>query len=357
MSTGSAAGTGFQQFNPTPNAQPQTYTPQTSQVNAPTETMQGQVDSILSRDSPLMQRARSLATQQMGQRGLINSSMAQGAGVAAMTDRALPIAAQDAQTYSQRTLANQDATNQANQFNVGQTNQMFQFGQDLAGRVGMQREQQAFQGTQADLERAQQSQLQSNQFGFQGTQAGLDRGQQTSLQAGQQAFQGGQAALDRGFQGQQNEFQREFQQRIAAMEQSGQDFRQARDIASREMLTRLEQAGITNRFDQDLALKSDMFNAEQINVEKRQITDNAAQLARLNLSINAQNQNIPTAFAASISNTTMSGVSAIMADTTMNAAAKQTAVNNLVNYANAQISWAEKFYNVAIPKIGSAAVV
>lgn len=312
MSTGSAAGTGYQQFNPTPNAQPQTYTPQTSQVNAPTETMQGQVDSILSRDSPLMQRARSLATQQMNQRGLVNSSMAQGAGVAAMTDRALPIASQDAQTYSQRTLANQDATNQANQFNVGQSNQMFQFGQDLAGRFGMQRE--------------------------------------------QQQFQAGQTDLDRGFQADQNQFQREFQERISAIEQSGQDFRQARDIASREMLTRLEQAGITNRFDQDLALKSDIFNAEQINVEKRQIEDNRAQLERLNLSINAQNQNIPTTFAASISNTTMAGVNAVMSDPNMNAAAKQTAINNLVSYANAQISWAEKFYNTAIPRIGSATV-
>jgi hypothetical protein len=312
MNTGSASATGFQQFNPTPNVQPQTFTAQTSQVNAPTETMQGQVDSILSRDNPLMQRARSLATQQMNQRGLVNSSMSQGAGVAAMVDRALPIAQQDAQTYNQRALANQEATNQANQFNVGQTNQMFQFGQDLAGRFGMQRE--------------------------------------------QQQFQAGQTALDRGFQAEQNQFQRDFQQQISALEQSGLDFRQARDIASREMLTRLEQAGINNRFDQELALRSEQFNAEQINLERRQIADNAAQLERLNLSINAQNQNIPTSFAASISNTTMAGVNAVMSDPNMNAAAKQTAINNLVNYANAQIGWAEKFYNTAIPRIGSATV-
>jgi hypothetical protein len=271
--------------------------------------MQGQVSSILSQDNPLMQRARSLATQQMNQRGLVNSSMAQGAGVAAMVDRALPIAQQDAQTYSQRALVNQDATNQANQFNVGQTNQMFQFGQDVASRYG----------------------LQSGQQQFQAEQAGLDRSQQMNVLNVQQSFQ----------------------ERMTALEQSGMDFRQAREIASREMLTRLEQAGVDNRFDRELALKSEMFNIDQLNQERRQIVDNDAQLQRLGLQINAQNQQIPTNFAASISNTTMMGVNAVMADATMSAEAKRTSVQNLVNYANAQISWAEKFYSTSIPALSS----
>ncbi len=91
-----------------------TYDPQTRQVNAQTETVQGQVNSILSKDSPLMQRARTLATQGMAQRGLVNSSMNQGAGVAAMVDRALPMAQQDAQTYAVTASENMGATNRAN---------------------------------------------------------------------------------------------------------------------------------------------------------------------------------------------------------------------------------------------------
>jgi hypothetical protein len=466
MTTGAPGATPYKQFNPTPSVQPQTYTAQTSQVNAPTETMQGQVSSILSQDNPLMQRARALATQQMGQRGLINSSMAQGAGVAAMVDRALPIAQQDAQTYNQRALVNQDATNQANQFNVGQTNQMFQFGQDLAGRFGMQREQQSFQAGESALDRAQQTQLQTNQFSFQGTQADMDRSQQTRMQELQEsgldfrqareivsresmaeldrdfqmrvqtlqesgmdfrqardlalresegaldrdfqmrvqslqesgldfrqardlALRESEAALDRGFQMRvlelqesgldfrqardiasreymaqedrtfqagENQIQRDFNERISVLEQQGLDFRQAREIASREAITQLEQQGITNRFDQELALKSDMFNAEQINLERRQITENKARLDELGLRIDADKQTIPTQFAANISNTTMAGVSSIMGDTTLTAAAKQTAVNNLINYANAQIAWAEKFYATTIPRIGSATV-
>jgi hypothetical protein len=461
MAGSAVSSTPFQQYNPLPNLQPQTYTATTSQVNAPTETMQGQVASILSQDSPLMQRAKALATQEMAQRGLVNSSMAQGAGVAAMTDRALPIASQDAQTFSQRALINQDALNQANQFNVGQQNQLFQMGQDIASRFGLQTGQQQFQSEQATLDRALQTALQSNQitsqefqqlrdissreglaaadralqqtlqanqFNFQGAQAQLDRSLQTALQAKQissqqemqirdissreglaaadralqqtlQAnqfnFQGTQAQLDRslqtalqanqissqqemqirdissreglaaadralqqtlqanqiGFQSQENQLQRSFQERMTTLEQSGLDARQARDIASREMIVQLELQGINNRFDQELALKSDMFNAEQVNADRRQILDNNAQLERLGLTINAQERQLPTQFAATISNSTMAGVSAILSDPAMSAEAKSAQITNLTNYANSQLDWAEKFYDTAIPKL------
>jgi len=62
-------------------------------------------------------------------------------------------------------------------------------------------------------------------------------------------------------------------------------------------------------------------------------------------------QNIPTAFAANISNTTMSGVNAIMSDGTMTADTKKAAITNLITYANAQVDWANKFYSAAIPPI------
>jgi hypothetical protein len=85
------------------------FAPQEREVNAAQETTAGQLQTILAQDSPLMQQARAQAKQGMAQRGLVNSSMAQGAGVAAMLDRATPIAASDAATYSNRALANQAA--------------------------------------------------------------------------------------------------------------------------------------------------------------------------------------------------------------------------------------------------------
>lgn len=284
-----------------------TYTPETRQVNQATETVQGQVNSILSKDSPLMQRARTLATQGMAQRGLVNSSMAQGAGVAAMTDRALPMATQDANTYSGVSQDNMAAKNRAVEFNAGSLNQFAQ---------------------------------QQNQQNFQGTQAQLDRNQQASLQVGQQEFTAAQQQI-------QNKFNLDVQK----LQESGMDFRQARDVASREAMQRLEQAGVQNRFDKEIALKTDQFNVEQFNLERRQLLQNQAELDRLGLQIKANRDTIPTSFAANISNTAMAGVNAILADGNMNADAKKGAIANLVNYANAQISWAEKFYGTTIPRV------
>jgi hypothetical protein len=173
-------------------------------------------------------------------------------------------------------------------------------------------------------------------------EAAKDRSQQTALQVGQQVFAAGQ-----------NKIQNEFQQKLATLQESGLDFRQARDIASREAMQKLQDAGIDNRFDKEIALKTNQFDAEQLNLAKRQIADNAAQLDRLGLQIKANQQTIPTTFAANISNTTMSGVNAIMADGNLTPAAKTTAITNLVTYANAQISWAEKFYHATIPKLSA----
>lgn len=298
--------------NPATSSMPvqaMTYTPETRQVNQPTETVQGQVNSILSKDSPLMQRARTLATQQMAQRGLVNSSMAQGAGTAAMIDRALPIAQQDANTYSATAAENMAARNRAAEFGAGQTNQ---FGQ------------------------------QENQQQFAGTQAGLDRAQQTAMQTSQQDFQAGQQII-----------QNDFNQRMQVLQESGMDFRQARDIASRESMQQLEQMGITNRFDQELALKSDMFNVEQYNAERRLIMQNQAEFDKLGLQIKATTSQIPANFAAQISSTAMQGVNAIMADGNLDATAKKNAIDNIVGYANAQIDWGAKFYGTSIPAIGT----
>jgi hypothetical protein len=143
---------------------------------------------------------------------------------------------------------------------------------------------------------------------------------------------------------------------VQKLQESGQDFRQARDIATREAMTKLEQQGITNRFDQEQALKSNLFNIEQNNLERRQITQNQAELDKLGIQIRANNAQIPTNFAASVSNTVMQGVGAVYAQP-MNAEGKPTAaerqaqVQSLVNYANSQIGWAERFYNTAIPRI------
>jgi hypothetical protein len=118
-----------------------TYQSETRQVDPATQTVQGQVNSILAKDSPLMQRARTLATQQMAQRGLVNSSMAVGAGQAAMVDRALPMAQQDASAYNATAAENMAARNRAAEFNTGSSNQF-----------GLQQDQQSFQIAQQTIQ-------------------------------------------------------------------------------------------------------------------------------------------------------------------------------------------------------------
>jgi len=73
-----------------------TPTPNTArQITAP-ETVSGQMNALLAEDSPYMQSAKATALAQANSRGLINSSLAVGAGQKAAIDSAMPIATQDA---------------------------------------------------------------------------------------------------------------------------------------------------------------------------------------------------------------------------------------------------------------------
>lgn len=77
---------------------------------------------ILEQDSPLMARARQDAMQQANRRGLQNTSMAVGMAQGAMVDRALPMAAQNAQQALQRELENTENRQEASMFTAEQQN-------------------------------------------------------------------------------------------------------------------------------------------------------------------------------------------------------------------------------------------
>lgn len=86
--------------------------PSTWEVDPKTQTVAGQLESVIAKDSPLMQQARARAMQSMQQRGMLNSSMAMGAADSAMYDSALRIATPDAQTYADAAKTNMGARNQ-----------------------------------------------------------------------------------------------------------------------------------------------------------------------------------------------------------------------------------------------------
>jgi hypothetical protein len=141
-------------------------------INQATDTVAGQFDALTQKGSPLMTLARTNAAQQANSRGLLNSSMAIGAGEMAAYQAALPIAQQDASTYFQQGRDNQQHQNNANlynhqaetqnrQFNAGQLNQTSQFN----AQTGTQNNQfNAQLGTQNHQFNAQ-STNQARQFG------------------------------------------------------------------------------------------------------------------------------------------------------------------------------------------------
>jgi hypothetical protein len=184
----------------------------------------------------------------------------------------------------------------------------------------------------------------------------LDRSQQTNLQTGQQTFTAQQNKAQQDFTAAQTNLDRAQQVALAdksnaaqlKLQEAQQTFSAAQTALDRSQQTKLQD-------DQQLAAVEQQ-KAQIEATAKQQLLDNQAKLDQLGLQIYANKATIPSTFASSITNTAMTGVNAIMADGAMNAAAKQTAISNLVTYANSQISWAEKFYGTTIPKITTPTV-
>lgn len=76
------------------------------------------LDQMLGSDSPLMQRARQKAYAGAAGRGLMNSSIAQGAAMGSMIDRASPFALQDATMHQRAATESLAAQNQASLTNA-----------------------------------------------------------------------------------------------------------------------------------------------------------------------------------------------------------------------------------------------
>jgi hypothetical protein len=81
------------------------------------------LNSLMDQNSPYLQLARLQSDQGAVARGLLNSSIAVGAGQAAAIDRALPIATGDANAMNQASRDNATFQNQASEFNTSASNQ------------------------------------------------------------------------------------------------------------------------------------------------------------------------------------------------------------------------------------------
>lgn len=136
--------------------------PEKRAVDAAKETVSGQLDALLAKDSSYVARARAGAAQTANSRGLLNSSMAAGAGEGAAIDAALPIANADAQTYQAASRDNQAAGNTALQTNADAANKALLFNAESQNQFAMQ----GLRGEQskelADIEASYKTLMQSN---------------------------------------------------------------------------------------------------------------------------------------------------------------------------------------------------
>jgi hypothetical protein len=298
--TTNASGTTGGTLTPGTDTTAAQFDPVQRQVNAAQETTSGQLQGILAQDNPLMQQARAQAKQGMAARGLVNSSMAQGAGVAAMLEKAIPIANADANTFATQALTNQQSANVGGQFNAGQQNTFGLQKGSQTFQAGQLANQQAFTATQAGLEREQQSKLQTAQQTFTGAQSALDRAQQTALtdksieaqnalQAAQQNFASAQAGLDRAqqtalqtgqqtFTASQNKAQQDLTVAQAALDRAQQTALADKSVAAQTALQTAQQnfAAAQSALDrtQQTALQTGQqtFTAGQAALERTQQT-------------------------------------------------------------------------------------
>ena len=92
-------------------------------INAGTETVRGQIGSLLAEDSPVLQQARADAMRNASDRGLMNSSMAASGGTDALIRAATGIATTDSGYYNEASNYNTAAKNQLTMWNAEQINQ------------------------------------------------------------------------------------------------------------------------------------------------------------------------------------------------------------------------------------------
>lgn len=258
-------------------------------------TVQGQLTGMLAKDSPLFQRAETRSLQQMNDRGLTNSSMAVGAGQAAVIDAATPIAQQDANTFASAGQFNANAKNTAAIQNTGMLNDSFKFGAGAANdALGQQRTALAASGQQ-QAGFAQQSALQDK-----------DLAGQLTLKDKELAAQKEMAATE--FQNQQ------------ALQQNDIAFRlqsQTMDAATKQSLQQYQLAAQAALNSADNASRESIA---QLNVSSQQMMAEMESKWRVQLQASASMTNSYQSM--------IDSVTRIMMDPNLDAAAKATAIEN-----------------------------
>lgn len=306
------------------------YQAATSEVDPNTETAEGRLLSLMNPSSPLVQRAQALNAGQFSGRGLVNSTMRDTAGTAAVIDTARPIAMQDAQTYSDRAVFNTNAVNEAGMFRAGETNKLVGQGADIASRFGLQQNEFQFNSQESALDRESQERL---------TQMKI-----ASDQALSQAELSHSAAMT--------------ELKIAASAAETDKSIAAQDrLAEAQRNFQVSENELNRAHDLDLqvtdqAFRTDMLNTQQAFAGQENQLDRENQERLVYLQSSLANANIPKAQASEIAANLARDISTIAASPDMDSAAKRTQINNLYDGANASIQTISSLYNTELVGVG-----
>lgn len=240
--------------------QPSRYTPDKLNVNSDMR-VEDRAVGLMSADNPLMKKAREQANQYSASRGLQSSSIANENALNAMFNVALPIAQQDADTYTTVATVNNQNAQQVGMQDNASLNQLY-----------LNKDNQQFQSGQSAQDRALQKELQESQQQFQSGENQADR-----------EFKAGESQADREFtqeleslryenslglldaEGEQRmkELETQFanQQDLIGMEQ---DFQSGENQANRDFQMEMEKFKTASQLEVNMALQDDMqsFNKE-----------------------------------------------------------------------------------------------
>lgn len=322
----------------------------TNWIIDPSQTVEGRLQGLIERRSPLLQMAEANALQEMNRRGLVNSTMALGAGQQALYAAALPIAQTDAATFALAGRDNAAAANNMAQYNATARNQAAQFEAAAANQAALQnalaRNQAAQFGAQAD-----------NTVSLANAAARNDASQFTAGAANTAALQNAAAANAASQFGAQAQNTASLANQASA-NQAAQFGAQAANTAALANQAAQNQAGqwnagaanAANQFNAQLGFAAQQANADAVNRAVMQQYDAAVkasmvnadnatkiQLQQIDASTRTSLANIEAGYktlmqssasAADIYKQITQNISSIMENKDMDASYKQSAIDN-----------------------------
>ena len=296
--------------------------------------VQQRVLDIVGQDSPLMQQAAQKATQQMAQRGLINSSGAITAGQQAVIASATQIAGADAAAINQAMTNTANVKNQS-QAQYAQAQNDFSKAQAALDQAKASNDQNAINAAEQKLADARNA-FSAQEATYRQDMAVLNIKETNVMEqafvAAQNEFAKTQAALD---------------QAKAANDQNAINTAEQRFADAQNQMTQL-QASLEQKTQEINAQLSNAMNTTNANAKNNALSNAAIAENNRNLAIidnnskrelavlQAQNQQLlqTSVSAANVMNTALKGIADIQSNTTFSTATKNRMINNMLNNLN-----------------------